>query len=155
MKRVLVVANLTLFGDGLRAAVAQRLADGPMSFFVLVPAAHLDDVFDAAVSAYRGLLPSPHGTMLEARTRLDHMLESLRRDGAEAEGAVGDADPLVAIEHTLRDHSFDEIILSTLPPGASRWLRRDLVHRVERAVDVPVTHVQGPPGRRSGEMTPG
>ena len=36
---------------------------------------------------------------------------------------------------------FDEIILSTLPPGVSRWLKQDLPHRVERDFNLPVTHV--------------
>jgi hypothetical protein len=30
-----------------------------------------------------------------------------------------------------------------LPPGASRWLKQDLPHRVERSFSVPVTHVVG------------
>jgi hypothetical protein len=33
------------------------------------------------------------------------------------------------------------VILSTLPPGPSRWLGMDLPHRVERRFGVPVTHV--------------
>jgi hypothetical protein len=39
-----------------------------------------------------------------------------------ADGAVGDQDRLKAIETTLAQRAFDEIILSTLPPGMSRWL---------------------------------
>jgi fructoselysine-6-phosphate deglycase len=40
-----------------------------------------------------------------------------------------------------RVERFDEIILATLPPGVSRWLGMDLPHRVQRSVDLPVTHV--------------
>lgn len=43
----------------------------------------------------------------------------------------------------LAARDFDEVIVSTLPPGASRWLRLDLLHRVERRFDLPVTHVVG------------
>jgi hypothetical protein len=36
---------------------------------------------------------------------------------------------MLAIDDAIRDHGpFEEIILSTLPPGASRWLRLDLPH---------------------------
>ncbi|MGH2686268.1 MAG: hypothetical protein ACRDJP_12450, partial [Actinomycetota bacterium] len=65
--------------------------------------------------------------------------------GAEVIGGVGDANPLQAIGDVLRDWSFDEVVLSTLPAGASRWLRQDLPHRVERQFKLPVTHVVGEP----------
>lgn len=38
------------------------------------------------------------------------------------------------------------MIVCTLPPGVSRWLRADLVHRVERHTDLPVQHVFAPAG---------
>jgi hypothetical protein len=38
------------------------------------------------------------------------------------------------------------VIVCTLPPGVSRWLRADLVSRVERASDLPVSHVFAPSG---------
>jgi hypothetical protein len=36
---------------------------------------------------------------------------------------------------------FDEIILSTLAPGLSRWLRQDLPHRISRAFELPISTV--------------
>jgi hypothetical protein len=49
-----------------------------------------------------------------------------------------------AIGAALREHCpFDENILSTLPPGRSRWLRLDLPSRVRSAFGMPVTHVIG------------
>jgi hypothetical protein len=38
------------------------------------------------------------------------------------------------------DGSFDEIIVSTLPPRMSKWLRRDLIRRIER-LGLPVTAI--------------
>jgi hypothetical protein len=52
---------------------------------------------------------------------------------------VGDQDPMKAIEKTVAEHRFDEIILSIMPPGVSRWLALDLPHRVRRRTDVPLT----------------
>ena len=59
------------------------------------------------------------------------------------DGEVGDGDPLLAIADALADRAVDEIILSTLPPGLSRWLALDLPSKVRARFDIPVTHVIG------------
>jgi GABA permease len=69
-----------------------------------------------------------------------------RELGAEVDGEVGAPSPVEAIGDAIRAVGrFDEIILSTLPPGPSRWLRLDLPHRVERAYNLPVTHLVADP----------
>jgi hypothetical protein len=40
---------------------------------------------------------------------------------------------------------FDEIIVSTLPTGSSRWMGIDLPHRLEKLTSVPVRHVVSKP----------
>jgi GABA permease len=77
-----------------------------------------------------------------ARKRLDEAIERFRELGVEVEGHVGDERPLDAMRDAMRRVQCDEIILSTLPRGASRWLRMDLVARTDRAFPVPVTHVE-------------
>jgi hypothetical protein len=63
--------------------------------------------------------------------------------GIQAEGEVGDPHPVDAIQDLLdRGETFDAIVLSTLRPGISRWLKRDLISRVE-GFGVPVHHVIG------------
>jgi hypothetical protein len=74
-----------------------------------------------------------------AQSNLATELRRLRQLGATADGAVGDPDPMKAIEKTLAQRRFEEIILSTLPPGISRWLAWDLPHRVRARTDVPLT----------------
>ena len=76
-----------------------------------------------------------------ATRRLNAALTSLGELGADATGEVGDSSPLRAIADVLLREPFDEIILSTLPPGPSRWLRQDVVHRVRRTFAVPCTHL--------------
>ncbi len=155
MKRVLVVADQTLGGDQFWEAVAARAAAGPASFFVVVPAAPPpEDVFDTAVAAYGGSLPVEEDVVDETSVRLERVLASLRSEGIAVEGAIGDPDPVVAIEEAMDGSPYDEIILSTLPPGVSRWLGLDVVRRVEEAWGVPVTHVAGSPGPRSEESDP-
>jgi nucleotide-binding universal stress UspA family protein len=134
MRRYLVVANQTLGGEHLAMKVKELLAEGPCRFHVLVPAT----------------VPSDHAVYTEgqaealAKQRLDDALARFRDMGAEADGEVGDASPFEAIADTLREEEdFDAIVLSTLPVGASRWLKQDLPHRVERSFGLPVTHIVG------------
>jgi hypothetical protein len=131
MRRYLVVANQTLGGPHLTAKVQELISAGACNFHVLVPATP----------------PGHFATWTEgealavAQERLDAALARFKGFGAEATGDVGDPNPLEAIADALREQSFDEIILSTLRPGASRWLKQDLPHRVERSFSIPVTHV--------------
>lgn len=135
MRRYLVVANLTLGGEHLDARVRACLESGPCSFHILVPACPVPGTWTSSDAT----------DVLQARERLDQALGRFRELGAEADGEIGDARPVDAIRDVLAHRTFDEIILSTLPPGASRWLGMDLISRVERSVDLPVTHIVADP----------
>jgi len=135
MRRYLVVANQTLGGEPLMAQIRQLARAGPCRFHVVVPATPPRDHTWTEGEA-RSI----------ARRRLDAALARLRQLGAgvEVEGEVGDGNAMLAIEDAMRDEGpFDEIVLSTLPPGISRWLKLDLPHRVEAAFGRPVIHVVG------------
>lgn len=69
-------------------------------------------------------------------------LELLRSWGAPVDGEVGNPDPAKAITEVLTREHFDEVALSTLPPGVSRWLRLDIPHRVQRKFHIPVTVIK-------------
>lgn len=135
MRRYLVVANQTLAGQHLAEKVRACLAAEPSRFHVLVPATTSNDQVVWTEGEARAL----------AQERLDRALDQFRQLGAEVDGEVGDENPFDAIQDAVRDGEFDELILSTLPVGVSRWLKQDLPHRVERAFDLPVTHVVGDP----------
>ena len=81
------------------------------------------------------------GARAAAQERLDASLAQLRRDGVQAEGEVGDGDPLQAIEDALRTFGADEIVISTHPEGRSHWLERNVVGAARDRFDVPITHV--------------
>ena len=122
MRRCLIVANQTLTGPKLMAAVVARQVREPYEFHILVPASHL-----------HGTAAWTEGEALaQARAALAHALDYFGEAGVPATGEVGDG------EH------IDEIIISTLPPGASRWLKRDLPRRLTR-YGVPVSHVTAEP----------
>jgi hypothetical protein len=57
------------------------------------------------------------------------------------EGNVGDPEPLMAIHDAINLGHFDEIIISTLPLGISRWLKLDLISKTH-GLGLPVTHVE-------------
>jgi hypothetical protein len=146
VRRYLIVANQTLGGRNLRRAVRRRIRRGACSFHLLVPAAAPTGPWDAAMAAYEGEVPEGEGSLAEARARLQFELEWLRAAGADVDGEIGDPDPITAVNAVLARQPFDEIILSTLPAGISRWLKADLPHRLARHVNVPVVAIVGPPG---------
>jgi hypothetical protein len=130
MGRLLVVANQTVGGKHLQAKIAQCMAQGPCSFYLVVPATR---------DPNHSLVWTEGQCVALARQRLESALQQLREIGADIEGEVGDQSPLTAIADALRDEEFDEIVLSTLPPGSSRWLAQDLPRRVRRISSLPLT----------------
>jgi hypothetical protein len=121
---VLVVANVTAASDELLQALKDRAERRACGFTLLVPATG-------------GGKPGREG----AHAELDKALERMRGAGLEVEGMVGDADPVIAVHDLWDPRRFDEIVISTLPTGASRWLAVDLPHRVEKFTGVQVEHV--------------
>src|SRR2546422_1110841 len=133
MRRYLVVANQTLAGGHLVSTLRRLASHEPCRFFVLVPA-----------SAPTNHMWSEGEAKAVAAGRLATALERFHELDPGVEGEVGDEHPLQAIQDVMdRGETFDGIVLSTLPPGISRWLKFDLVSRVQGAFDLPVTHVVG------------
>jgi hypothetical protein len=131
MKRILVVANETVAGRALIDAVKRHADQGEVQVHVIAPQnapRHGFVVYDDTV---RGA----------ARNRLDMTLAQLREVGIAATGELMDPDPYAAVMDALRDHDYDEIIVSTHPETRSGWLRQGLVDRVSRATRRPVEHV--------------
>jgi hypothetical protein len=70
----------------------------------------------------------------------------MRAAGLEhVSGQVGDRDPVVAVMEAWDPMKFDEIVVSTLPSGSSRWLGLDLPRRLGKLTSVPVHHVVSEP----------
>lgn len=127
---LLVVANVTAGSDELLDFLRERAAQGACRFTLVMPASGAD-----------------------ARARLDEALERMRAAGLEnVEGSVGDPDPVVAVMEAWDPMRFDEVVVSTLPSGSSRWLGLDLPHRLEKLTSAPVRHVVSRPAR---EFVPG
>ena len=130
--RVLVVAHKTAATQPLLDAVRERAARGPCRFTLLVPnSAHgLHKVVDAEDQG----AGEAQGVLEEALPKLGEAA------GAPVDGIVGDSDPMAAVHDAINLRGFDEIIISTLSPRLSRWLKLDLPSKVS-GMGLPVSTV--------------
>ncbi|MEN3340805.1 MAG: hypothetical protein V7644_209 [Actinomycetota bacterium] len=130
---VLVVAHKTAATPALLDAIRARAGQGSARFHLLVPN------------------PAEHAELTEAERQQKHLegehvlalaLPLIEEaTGGAATGSVSFRhDAMDAIEETLRDGEFHEIIVSTLPRSVSRWLHTDLPHRLAHT-GLPVTTV--------------
>ena len=131
--KCLVVADQALRGDQVRDRLIQELGGNPAEVFVVAPALvekaldhHMGDVDDARVTA---------------KERLDETLEELRAAGLQAEGEVGDADPLLAISDEVAKFNPDRIFLIAHPESEELYAEHNLLPRLERDFDQPVTEL--------------
>lgn len=131
-RRILVVANETLPGGALREEIEHRAGKEPAELRVVTPALN---------TKIRHWTSDEDNARASAQARLDAILDTLEREGFQATGAIGEGDPIQAMEDALRVFSADEVIISTHPPGRSNWLERDVVKRARERFPVPVTHV--------------
>ena len=141
--RVLVVAHKTAATKPLLAAVAHRAQSSPCTFTLLVPnPAHgLHRVVDAQDQSHA-----------EAQAVLDGALPLLSdAAGASVQGVIGDSDPVAAVQDAINLRGFDEIIISTLSPRLSRWLKLDLPSKVS-GMGLPV-HTVTPADEDAGAGT--
>jgi hypothetical protein len=122
-QKLLVVAYQTVDSDELHDALRERNEHGPVTVTLLVPQ------------------DQPAGL----GHRVNAALDRLHAAGVEAEAMLGDIDPACAVIEVWDARRWDEVIVSTLPSGTSRWLRIDLPHRIAKAVDAPVQHVEATP----------
>lgn len=134
MSRHLVVCHVTAHSQALQSELGEiaRL-DDKAEFTVLVPSTPKTywkawDIVEETERA--GALAKEVASMLHER-------------GFRVTRAVsGSREPLLAIDDELRDSpGYAGIVISTLPSGASRWLRRDLLRRAQDRFGLPVRHV--------------
>jgi hypothetical protein len=135
MARILIVAYQTAGSPELLERVrALAAADPAAEFTLLVPA-------------------TPTGHLLHnweegeakqlARRRAGEAMASLAAAGIPVAAArVGSHSPLEAVGDELQARpGYERIVLSTFPPGISRWLKGNLPAILERRFRLPVDHV--------------
>jgi GABA permease len=140
--RVLVLANETADSEELLDELRRIGADSAASYHVVVPASPVE----TGVAATHGPLDVAEATQEAARARLQHTLSTLRSEGLEADGALGDYRPLRALADGVEAFHPDQIVIATLPLEYSVWHRFEVVDRARAQYgDLPVTHVVATP----------
>jgi hypothetical protein len=126
MASYLLVANETAESEELLHAITEIHAQDPgAEFVIVVPATPLN-----LLQQFEGKAKSARGLAAQRAQSTRQRLESL---GIRVSSTrVGNWDPYVAIADELVHQKYEAIVVSTLPPGLSRWLRMDLPSRVVR-----------------------
>jgi hypothetical protein len=121
---VIVVASQTAGSQQLLDALMHRAERSPIRVTLVMPA------------------QGPGLTGREAmREQLEQALTAMRAAGLEADGYIGDQNPMDAVAEYFDPGRHDEVIVCTLPGRSSRWLQHDFPHRVARFTGLSVTHV--------------
>ncbi|GAB3258482.1 hypothetical protein GCM10027586_19390 [Kineococcus gypseus] len=167
-RRCLIVANQSLDAQELQQAVLERLGrptdaaraggtapgepagpgepaeptgPGELLVHVVVPATPLrEQVVGPGLEEETPLALAERSYAL-ARQRLDRAVERIGALGVRVSGEAVDHDVLEATRAALTRFEAEEIVVSTLPRGLSRWLRADVPSRLARTFHLPVSHV--------------
>jgi GABA permease len=132
--KLLVVASQTADSDELLEHLRTRAEKGPIQVTLVVPA--------------------DHGGREAARERLARALDKMRGAGLQADGVVGDADPLHAVLDVYSPRDHDEILVSTFAAQFSRWVGGNVPHRVAQSTGALVHHVEVHERRPEPESRP-
>jgi hypothetical protein len=147
MTRCLIVANQTLGSNALAKAVTDKLKQGIYVFYVITPRTKAEQeatewtggffegapayLSEEARAFHEQMDALRHTARWQAEDRLNLLLELIRSVGGYADGEVGDADPVQAVQAVLATQApFDEIVVSTLPTDLSRWLDMALPDKI-------------------------
>jgi GABA permease len=133
---VLVVANVTATSPELLGALVGKAESGPARFRLVIPSSPVA------------------GGRHAAEKQLSDALERLRAAGLDVEGTVGSIDPVVAVSDEWDPRTYDEVVVSTLPMGVSKWLHAGLPERVQRLTGARVTHVVAQPPKPEPQIRP-
>jgi hypothetical protein len=141
-----VIARQTAGSEELLEAVL-RVADSDpdASFAILLPETPLQHLHMVSAGTAQALA-------LEAA---EEVRRRFVRAGVQvATVKVTDPNPVVAAEQELKASPYYAgIIVSTFPPGISRWLKLDVVSRLRRLSGLPVMHVIAGAGKAPGRET--
>ena len=135
MRSILVVAHKTLGGPRLLEEVGRRIEGDGCRVHLLVPMNHPMGAFTEA-----SCQASAEKVLDEGQRRIRDLDAAGKSD---ITGEVGDPNPVYATEVLKnRGEHFDEIVISTLPRGISRWLLRDVPAKLARIYPgIPILHV--------------
>jgi hypothetical protein len=129
MNRYLVVSDLMVGSNQLKDFVRHRTGADAPTFYLVVP----------TIPDRRHLAWDESEAHLIARRRLVNGLEWMREVDPDADGEIGDVDPILAIEDALRTTDYDAIVLAIRERPHRR--RVQVAARARQAFDLPVVDV--------------
>jgi hypothetical protein len=129
MNRYLVVSDVMVGSSRLKDFVRRQTGDDASSFHLVVP----------TIPDRRHLGWDESEAHLVARRRLLNGLEWMREVDPDADGEIGDVDPILAIEDALRATDYDAIVLAVRERPHRRRLQ--VAARARQAFDLPVVDV--------------
>lgn len=132
MAHYLVVASQTVDSDELIETMRELAEEAPSEFTLLVPATSVSHLATWTEG-------ESHALAVERADRAEAKFEAAGINLVATE--IGDPSPYQGVQDALLQRSYDTIIVSTFPLRTSRWLRMDLVHRLQRTGTIPVIHV--------------
>lgn len=132
---VLVVANVTADSDELIDALRARAGKGRVHVHLVVP------IGGAGPDREAG------------EEQLERGLDRMAAEGVEAQGQIVRGDPVESVHEVWDATAFDEIVVSTLPIGVSKWLRIGVPQRLEKLTGARVEHVETAPPRPDHAVT--
>jgi hypothetical protein len=133
VKRALVVVNEQVAGSELRDALLGHLGGEVSEVFVVAPA-----LVDSGLKHTMG---DVDGAIEPARERLRSTLQELREAGLNAEGEVGDSDPVQAISDEIVKFGPEQILVVAHRDEEGDFAEKGLLEQAERDFDLPVTEL--------------
>jgi hypothetical protein len=130
-RTVLAFLNEVAGGRRLLEAIRERVARGASSVALAAPQNQ---------PAVGQIVDLDEGREA-AQSRVEVTQGVLAEFGIEAEGAIFDPDPSLALDDAVRAFQPAEVLLSALAETRFGLLRRDLVEWARSHIDVPVTHI--------------
>jgi hypothetical protein len=130
-KKHLVIANETIAGHNLHKQIGDMVAEGG-EILVVAP---------ALSSRLEYLFSDVDEPRVHAKERLTESLKLMAEDGIQADGAVGDSNPVRAFQDAVAVFEPDAVVVSTHPEGRSHWLENGVIEKIKSHTEIPVTHV--------------
>jgi nucleotide-binding universal stress UspA family protein len=161
VRRILVVACQTMRGRELLEHLGTLAAQGPLAVHVVVPVPAVPFLdAGAPMMVTTTWIPEVDDIGPRIQAELDELLATLGRLGITATGSLGPGDPIAALAEAASADTFDELVVSTMPPGISRWLRMDVPQRARRRFGDRVTTIineeirRGEPAESTSSVPP-
>lgn len=132
-RRALVVVNEQVAGRELRDVLLEHLGKDVSQVFVVAPA--------LADSGLKHTMGDIDDAIEPARERLQSTLQELRDAGLNADGEVGDSDPVQAINDEIIKFDPEQILVVAHRDEEGAFAEKGLLEQAERDFDLPVTEL--------------